>query len=160
MGVWKDLYGPRNRDFIEGVKAGVKMYAVWKNGEQLVGVMREPLEKSLEEIEKDLGGGMFEKEVEKKKKPNCYECAHRGTLPGDAHSKCLHPKIKGSTEDPLANVLGILASVGRISPLPLPRDNLLNIKGSEHGIKSGWFNWPVNFDPVWLESCDGFKNKG
>ncbi len=31
------------------------------------------------------------------------------------------------------------------------------VQGNEHGIKSGWFFWPFNFDPVWLEKCDGFK---
>lgn len=30
-------------------------------------------------------------------------------------------------------------------------------KGHPHGIKSGWFSWPLNFDPVWLESCNGFS---
>lgn len=34
-----------------------------------------------------------------------------------------------------------------------------NVKGSDHGRRSGWFNWPLNFDPVWLESCDGFSDK-
>lgn len=33
-----------------------------------------------------------------------------------------------------------------------------NAKGSEHGIKKGWFLWPFNFDPVWLESCEGFSS--
>jgi hypothetical protein len=33
------------------------------------------------------------------------------------------------------------------------------VKGNAHGIRSGWFFWPVNFDPVWLESCDGFEKK-
>jgi len=143
MGIWKDLYGPRSREFIDGVKAGVRMFAVWEDGKQLVGVMREPLEKSLEEIEKDLGGGMFEKEVkekeevEKKKKHNCYESAHRGTIPGDAHSKCVHPKID-------------------FRKLP---GNPLNIVGDPRGIQCGWFNWPVNFDPTWLLNCDGFYPK-
>lgn len=31
------------------------------------------------------------------------------------------------------------------------------VKGNEHGIKSGWFWWPRNFDPVWLVGCDGFE---
>jgi hypothetical protein len=22
----------------------------------------------------------------------------------------------------------------------------------------GWFVWPLNFDPVWLENCDGFSD--
>lgn len=29
-----------------------------------------------------------------------------------------------------------------------------NIKGDSHGIKNGWFCFPFNFDPVWLENCD------
>jgi len=33
------------------------------------------------------------------------------------------------------------------------------VEGDEHGIKSGWFFWPFNFDPRWLLSCDGFKEK-
>ena len=33
------------------------------------------------------------------------------------------------------------------------------VAGHEHGIKSGWFMWPINFDPTWLLSCDGFSDK-
>ena len=33
------------------------------------------------------------------------------------------------------------------------------VKGNPIGIKGGWFKWPFNFDPVWLESCDGYSNK-
>ncbi len=33
------------------------------------------------------------------------------------------------------------------------------VEGDEYGIKSGWFIWPLNFDPVWLKSCDGFSTK-
>lgn len=29
------------------------------------------------------------------------------------------------------------------------------VEGNAHGIRMGWFIWPVNFDPVWLISCDG-----
>jgi hypothetical protein len=36
--------------------------------------------------------------------------------------------------------------------------NALNIKGAEQGVRNGWFIWPVNFDPVWLISCDGFAS--
>lgn len=34
-----------------------------------------------------------------------------------------------------------------------------NVKGNAHGIKNGWFFWPFNFDPTWLQSCDGFTEK-
>jgi len=30
--------------------------------------------------------------------------------------------------------------------------------GNSHGIAHGWFLWPINFDPVWLTSCDGFSS--
>ena len=32
------------------------------------------------------------------------------------------------------------------------------VSGHETGIKSGWFMWPLNYDPVWLQSCDGFSD--
>ena len=31
------------------------------------------------------------------------------------------------------------------------------VKGNEYGRREGWFMWPINFDPVWLEECDGFE---
>jgi hypothetical protein len=34
--------------------------------------------------------------------------------------------------------------------------DLLGVTGNAHGIKNGWFCWPFNFDPIWLESCNGF----
>jgi hypothetical protein len=34
-----------------------------------------------------------------------------------------------------------------------------NVTAKAHGVRMGWFNWPLNFDPVWLESCDGFSDK-
>lgn len=34
-----------------------------------------------------------------------------------------------------------------------------NVTGSERGVRSGWFRWPLNYDPVWLVSCDGFSDK-
>lgn len=60
--------------------------------------------------------------------PNCHECIHRGTIPGDYHSQCSNQSAK--------------------------------VVGLQHGIKNGWFDWPANFDPVWLVSCDGFAPKG
>lgn len=39
------------------------------------------------------------------------------------------------------------------------KNGTAHVKGHPHGIGSGWFEWPLNFDPVWLLSCDGFKSK-
>jgi hypothetical protein len=33
------------------------------------------------------------------------------------------------------------------------------VSGSTHGINNGWFLFPFNFDPIWLEGCSGFRPK-
>ena len=57
-------------------------------------------------------------------------------------------------DNPLAQLMGIFAGVGRVAPIGF--DTGLKVKGNPHGIAHGWFNWPMNFDPVWLKECDGF----
>jgi hypothetical protein len=32
------------------------------------------------------------------------------------------------------------------------------VEGHPQGIRNGWFMWPINFDPTWLISCDGFSD--
>ena len=104
---------------------------------------------------------------EKTAKPNCYKCKYRGAIPGNAHSQCLHPLISHISQDPLMRVVGMLGSRGIAAMgMNLGRDEILNpgknpmgISGHEHGIRSGWFNWPINFDPSWLLTCNGFEEK-
>lgn len=79
-------------------------------------------------------------------KPNCYKCKHRGTVPGDAHSCCEYPGAKSGMFD-------------FFNPKNMLLATKLNIKADLHGIKMGWFMWPANFDPCWLENCDGFEEK-
>jgi hypothetical protein len=88
-------------------------------------------------------------------KPNCYECIHRCTIPGDCHSRCGHPLV--GKEDLTAALLAILGS--RFPNTITEANTTLKIKGNAHGIRSGWFYWPFNFDPVWLENCEGFEPK-
>jgi hypothetical protein len=145
-GIWKEQYGIRSQEFIDGVKAGVRMYATWKDGVERVGVQQQKLKDVLEQIQAELSG---------KVKADCYKCKHRGQLTGDTHSKCLHPKVLKLVEDPLAAVMGMM-SRGRL-PIPPSVGAQLGIVGNPHGIKKGWFNWPINFDPVWLENCNGFE---
>ena len=94
-------------------------------------------------------------------KPDCYSCVYRARVPGSAHSSCRHPKIAPLLDDPLMELLSIMGGsrLGDMSMMFNSVYKLLNISGDEHGKKSGWFNWPVNFDPVWLISCDGYKDK-
>ena len=93
-----------------------------------------------------------------KKGPNCYDCKHRHGLPGSCHSCCEHPKVTEGSPNPLAKLMATFASVGRVDPvIGLEAVVALEIQASSHGIKKGWFNWPWNFDPVWLEACSGFE---
>lgn len=90
-------------------------------------------------------------------KANCYECQYQGTVPGSCHSSCHHPANKETLADPIMSLIGIFGGVGRLPGVSIK--NELNVVGNPHGIRSGWFMWPMNFDPVWLENCDGFKAK-
>ena len=78
-----------------------------------------------------------------KTKPNCYECKHRRDIPGDTHSICHYPGTEASLLDAFL-------------PQEVRLATRINVTGHPHGIKSGWFTWPINFDPAWLLSCDGF----
>jgi len=89
--------------------------------------------------------------------PDCYDCLYRCDIPGDAHSCCTHPATKNLIDNPLAQIMGIFASVGRVSPILA--DCGLHIQANLHGIRKGWFNWPINYDPSWLEACAGFTKK-
>jgi hypothetical protein len=96
--------------------------------------------------------------MEGKKKANCYECKFRGEVPGSAHSCCKHPG-SGNDGDPFIKLMAIFAGVGRHAPIGNHEGiRKLNIRGNPHGIRMGWFNWPYNFDPTWLENCDGFTH--
>ena len=92
-------------------------------------------------------------------KANCYDCKYRGSIPGDAHSCCRHPSSQKDLDNPLGQLMAIFAGVGRVAPIEGVSSIDLNIVGNPHGIQNGWFNWPWNFDPVWLENCDGFEKK-
>lgn len=78
---------------------------------------------------------------------NCYKCKHRGEVPGSVHSSCRHPMLTTSLS---LMILGGFAELKTKGGLPM-------IVGNEHGRKSGWFNWPLDFDPTWLEVCHLFE---
>ena len=50
MKYWKEIYGTRSNEFIEGVIEGVRAYAVWKDGKEHVGVQQQPLKDVIKEI--------------------------------------------------------------------------------------------------------------
>jgi hypothetical protein len=99
-------------------------------------------------------------------RPKCYTCQYRGTIPGDCHSRCRHPLVEAVTENAgaLGELASLLASSRRAGVLQasIPFEAVrkaMGVKGNPHGIAEGWFQWPINFDPTWLESCNGRKEK-
>ena len=79
-------------------------------------------------------------------RPDCYKCKYRGMVAGSSHSCCEYP----------GNDTGILSFFASINS---ENARKLGIKGHLQGIRSGWFMWPVNFDPTWLIECNGFSKK-
>jgi hypothetical protein len=90
--------------------------------------------------------------MEEKKPFDCYKCKYRGTIPGDAHSRCCHPEVKVD-DNPFGALVDMLG--GKTTEAA----KKLNIQGDPHGVRNGWFCWPANFDPVWLRNCEGYEEK-
>ncbi len=91
----------------------------------------------------------------------CYSCQYRGEVPGSAHSCCQHPAVKADAivNDPAVQLIGVLGRRSGHTSVPSTASRTLHICAAEQGIRRGWFIWPVNFDPVWLERCDGYAAK-
>lgn len=71
---------------------------------------------------------------------NCYSCSLRRNVPGSAHSSCnLAAVFDGPGE--LIQAMQVFIHKGRIA----------GVEGNPYGIKNGWCNWPLDFDPVWIE---------
>ena len=90
----------------------------------------------------------------------CYNCLHRGEVPGSAHSSCHHPATGNPVDqNPFTALVGLMGRRSGMTTLTSKAAGILNIRAAEQGVRRGWFLWPVNFDPVWLENCDGFTEK-
>jgi len=98
-----------------------------------------------------------------KLKPNCYECRYRNGVPGSAHSSCdapgaharVYPHLKATSLMMLASLIRGASKVER--GVLVAQANTVRIGGDVHGIRNGWFNWPLDFDPVWLSECSLFE---
>lgn len=70
-------------------------------------------------------------------KTDCYKCTHRGSNNemGSAHSHCkLYWKYK--------------------------KHKSIFPKGNEKAKEQGWFDFPYDYDPIWIEEdCESFKEK-
>lgn len=75
---------------------------------------------------------------------NCYNCKHRGEVPGSAHSSC-------STMQPQDSFVVAMYIQQR-------NGYTQNLKLNPHGMRNGWAFWPVDFDPVWVEQCNFYES--
>lgn len=90
---------------------------------------------------------------------NCHECIHRRNIPGDAHSRCAHPINSTAQDNPMAELLAIMGKrAGSFQAVPL-MDGKEFVTLNAHGVRNGWVNYPFNFDPVWIETCQGYTEK-
>lgn len=66
-------------------------------------------------------------------KKDCFSCGYKRNIPGDCHVRCMFNWKKANVKPPKAN---------------------------QYGIASGWYLFPMNFDPIWQEEqCMGYAEK-
>jgi len=56
-------------------------------------------------------------------KSQCWRCAYKAAVPGSCHIRCVYNWAKSEHRPP---------------------------RGKEYGIDSGWYYFPLNYDPVWM----------
>ncbi len=67
----------------------------------------------------------------------CYGCGYKKEIRGDCHISCLF-------------------DWGRMSY----KSGIHPPKGNAHGIMNGWYNFPYQYDPVWMiEECPAFSKE-
>lgn len=86
---------------------------------------------------------------------DCLECKWREKLNHSSHSKCCHPEFTEMNESKIGEILTKLGK--RAGSIHL-RPKTIEVIGDPHGMDSGWFNHPFNYDPIWLLKCTGYKH--
>jgi hypothetical protein len=85
---------------------------------------------------------------------NCYNCKHRGTVPGSAHSSCT---LVGDQTKQLLLFFQYLKGDRIMLKDKTTEEVIPLLKLDPHGVKEGWANWPIDFDPVWVSECQAFS---
>lgn len=78
---------------------------------------------------------------------NCNKCKFHETIPGDAHVSCTILPVQARG---YAAVL-LVHSIYRIDTA-----SGILVTFEPHGVDSGWCNWPLNYDPIWVKFCNQF----
>ena len=88
----------------------------------------------------------------------CNNCRHRGTVPNSVHSSCHHPIAIEIISDH-ETLLSMMKSIVEFNKLGYTGSLGLKLKEDyeEYAISNGYFIFPINFDPGWIENCNGFE---
>jgi hypothetical protein len=55
------------------------------------------------------------------------------------------------------DLLGIAVAAGMYELVDDKGEQI--VKLDPHGVKNGWANWPINFDPTWVIECPFYTQK-
>ena len=92
---------------------------------------------------------------------NCYNCVFRGNVSGSAHSSC--NVIKNIVEDQAEAKMVELLIASKSLMLGFKdrttQETTHIVELNPHGVKNGWASWPLDFDPIWVEKCQCFRDK-
>lgn len=76
----------------------------------------------------------------------CHSCKYRKNIPGDTHSKCEYPLLK--PQDAMNITMASMANPDAFNKVVLEN---FGFTASTHALQSGYFCFPSNFDPTWME---------
>ena len=86
---------------------------------------------------------------------NCQNCKHKGSV------------VTGSSHHISCRLVGDLAAQIEVAmyyklgwkfevPDKTTREQKPLIVLNPHGVRNGWCDWPLQFDPIWVENCVGY----
>lgn len=87
---------------------------------------------------------------------NCSKCKFKGFVPGSAHISCTAFRENGYDKDVM--LLEMLMASNQINIINTETNSPL-IQINEYGRKQGWANYPLDFDPIWVEHCSIYNEK-
>ena len=93
-------------------------------------------------------------------KKRCENCIYRGEVPNSIHSSCNHPVAINiiSDSDSLFRMMECITGESRLGYTGSLR---LKLKENyeDYALGMGYFIFPINFDPLWIERCEGFTTE-
>jgi hypothetical protein len=85
-------------------------------------------------------------------KHDCHNCVHCKNVPGSAHKQCtaLGNPFKVFMAFKLGTAIVEIKDGDESFEYPVITLNPVGVKG-------GWANWPIDFDPTWVDNCIMYK---